>query len=120
MSEYTLTAISSRISALVASLEHHPLASSLIPLVDQFFFSNDIKDELHVTTKLREVCRGNSDLLFDLWTLRGFILLEDKQDLRALSTFWEGLQFCFHTRSAWQRVIDAFIPNQDLTTWKTI
>ncbi len=109
-----MTAIPSRISTFVASLEHHPQAASLIPLVEQLFSVEDPTVEVQLTTTIQDICGGNDDLLVNLWTLRGIIQLEEGQAIRALSTFWKGLHFHVHTRSSWQRVIEIFIQRQDL------
>ena len=101
-----MVAIDSRISTFVTNLEHHPRADSLIPLVEQLLEVEDPLIEAQLTTSLQNVCQENVELIVDFWILRGILYLEEKHNLRALQTFWKGLQFHNRSHSAWKRIID--------------
>ena len=80
-----------QISSFIATLESHPRATELIPLVEQLFNTDDFSAESQLTSILLDICPNNPSLITELWLLRGTILLEEGLTLRAISIFWEAV-----------------------------
>jgi tetratricopeptide (TPR) repeat protein len=104
---------SSQISTFMASLTHHPQAADLIPLVEQLLNVDDPTSEKLLISSLQQICANNSAFLTALWTLRGTILLEEGDYSKAVSFFWEALNFDRTLRAPWQQVIDLFLHRQE-------
>lgn len=108
-----MSSITTRISTFIASLESHPNATDLIPLVEQLLNVDDVSTETQLAALLMDLCSDNPDLIIDFWLLRGNILLEEGYSTRAVSVFWKAVQIQPLELSTWDQVINAFLSQED-------
>ncbi len=104
----------SQISSFITTLESHPRATELIPLVEQLFNVDDFSAEAQLTAILLDICGTDPSLITDLWLLRGTILLEEGLSLRAIAIFWEAVHIQPTELDPWEQVIQIFISREEL------
>jgi hypothetical protein len=106
--------MTTQISSFITSLETHPRATELIPLVEQLLNVDDFSLESQLTEILLDICVDNPAMIIDLWLLRGTILMEEGVSPRAISIFWEAVHIQPTDPIPWNQVIQNFISREEL------
>ncbi|PWI49099.1 hypothetical protein CEE45_02850 [Candidatus Heimdallarchaeota archaeon B3_Heim] len=109
-----MSSMTPQITTFISSLETHPRATELIPLVEQLLNVEDFSVESQLVAILLDICVDNPALITELWLLRGTILLEEGLLTRAVTTFWEAVHLQPEVPTPWDQVIAVFIQREEL------
>ena len=64
-----MSSVTAQITTFIASLETHPRAVELIPLVEQLLNVDDLALESQLIEFLLDICSDNPSLIAELWLL---------------------------------------------------
>ncbi|MHA2174974.1 MAG: hypothetical protein ACXABI_09105 [Candidatus Hodarchaeales archaeon] len=104
----------SRISHLISSIEDHPQASILRPMVEHLFSSADSKDDSQLVLSFQQLCSDDLDLFSEFEIIRGTIALEEGHLQHAFDIFWKILHLRGVSHPSWYQVIEILVNNRML------